>query len=54
MTRIEVARKGIITDEVKEVASAEGVSAEGLSTDIASGVSVIPINRKHSIKPIGS
>ncbi len=53
MTRIELARKGIITDEVKEVASSEGVSAEELSADIASGVSVIPINRKHSIKPIG-
>lgn len=53
MTRIELAKKGIITDEVKEVASAEGVSAEGLSADIASGVSVITVNRKHSIKPIG-
>ena len=53
MTRIELAKKGIITDEVKEVASIEGVSAEGLSVDIASGVSVIPINRKHGIKPIG-
>ncbi len=53
MTRIELAKKGIITDEVKEVASAEGVSAEGLSEDIASGVSVIPINRRHSIKPLG-
>src|SRR5512139_397874 len=53
MTRIELAKKGIMTDEVKEVALAEGVSAEGLSMDIASGVSVIPINRKHGIKPIG-
>jgi phosphomethylpyrimidine synthase len=53
MTRIETARKGIITDEAREVALAEGVSAEALSEDIASGVSVIPINRKHGIRPIG-
>lgn len=53
MTRIELARKGIITDEAREVALAEGVSAEALSEDIASGVSVIPINKKHGIKPIG-
>ncbi len=53
MTRIELAKKGIITDEVREVASAEGVTAEYLSGDIASGVSVIPINRRHEIKPIG-
>jgi phosphomethylpyrimidine synthase len=53
MTRIELAKKGVITDEVKEVASAEGVSAEELSRDIAAGVSVIPINRKRGIKPIG-
>jgi phosphomethylpyrimidine synthase len=53
MTRIELAKKGIITDEVREVASAEGVTAESLSGDIADGVSVIPINRRHGIKPIG-
>jgi phosphomethylpyrimidine synthase len=53
MTRIELAKKGTITDEVREVATAEGVSAEVLSEDIASGVSVIPINKRHGIKPIG-
>ncbi len=53
MTRIELAKKGIITDEVREVASAEGVTAESLSEDIAAGVSVIPINRNHGIRPIG-
>ncbi len=52
MTRIELARKGIVTEEVKEVAAAEGVAAEVLSADIASGVSVIPLNRNHGIKPI--
>jgi len=53
MTRIEAAKKGIITEEVKLVASDEGLTPEQLSQDIASGVSVIPINRNHKIKPLG-
>jgi len=53
MTRIESAKKGIITDEVRLVAAAEGISPEQLSEDIAAGVSVIPINRNHKITPIG-
>ena len=53
MTRIEHAKKGIITDEVRQVASSEGISPEKLSEDIASGVSVIPINKNHKITPIG-
>ena len=53
MTRIEMAKKGIITDEVKFVAAAEGISPEQLSEDIAAGVSVIPINRNHKITPLG-
>ncbi len=53
MTRMEVAKKGIITDEVRRVAAAEGLSPEQLSEDIASGVSTIPINRNHPITPIG-
>lgn len=53
MTRIELAKKGMITDEVKIVASTEGITPEQLSEDIASGVSVIPINRNHKIKPLG-
>ncbi|HBR22430.1 MAG TPA: phosphomethylpyrimidine synthase [Nitrospiraceae bacterium] len=53
MTRIELAKKGIITDEVKLVASDEGLTPEQLSGDIASGVSVIPININHKIKPLG-
>lgn len=53
MTRIELAKKGIITDEVKLVAAAEGLSPEQLSEDIASGVSVIPINKNRVITPIG-
>jgi phosphomethylpyrimidine synthase len=52
-TRIELARKGIITDEVKEVALDEQVSAEVLSQDIANGFSVISRNIRHKIKPLG-
>jgi phosphomethylpyrimidine synthase len=53
MTRIEMAKKGIITEEVKFVAAAEGISPEQLSEDIAAGVSVIPVNRNHKITPLG-
>jgi len=53
MTRIDLAKKGIVSDEVKEVALTEGVRPERLSEDIASGVSVIPINKNRKIKPIG-
>ncbi len=53
MTRIEYAKKGIITDEVRAVAAEEHLPADVLSRDIAEGVSVIPINIHHAIKPIG-
>jgi phosphomethylpyrimidine synthase len=53
MTRIELAKKGVVTDEVKLVASAEGLVPEQLSMDIAAGVSTIPINRNHGITPVG-
>lgn len=53
MTRIELAKKGIITEEVKLVAKDEGLTPEQLSEDIAAGVSVIPININHKIKPLG-
>jgi phosphomethylpyrimidine synthase len=53
MTRIESAKNGIITDEMKEVAIAEGISPEQLASDIAAGFTVIPINKIHRIKPIG-
>jgi phosphomethylpyrimidine synthase len=52
-TRIELARKGIITDEVKHAALSEGVSPEELSKDIATGQTVIPKNVNHDIKPLG-
>ncbi len=53
MTRIELAKKGIVTDEVRVVAAAEGITPEQLSEDIAAGTSVIPINVNHKISPIG-
>ena len=54
MTRIEAARKGIITDEVKQCAALEGVTPEQLSADIAEGLCVISrnINRKGA-RPLG-
>lgn len=52
-TRIDLAGKGIITDEVKQVALDEGIEPERLSRDIASGVSVISRNAFHDIKPLG-
>ncbi|MEK6672640.1 MAG: phosphomethylpyrimidine synthase ThiC [Nitrospirota bacterium] len=53
MTRIEAARKGIVTDEFRAVASAEGVSAEALVSDIAAGRTVIPVSSIHNIRPVG-
>jgi phosphomethylpyrimidine synthase len=52
-TRIESAKKGIITEEVKQVALIEGIEPEQLSQDIASGYSVISRNVNHKIKPLG-
>ena len=52
-TRIELARKGIITDEVKQVAAEEGIEPERLSMDIANGLTVISRNSNNDIKPLG-
>ena len=52
-TRIEFARKGLITDEVKQAALMEGIEPEQLSTDIAQGLTVITRNIKHDIRPLG-
>lgn len=53
MTRIEAAKKGIVTDEVKETALSEGMPSDKLAEDIATGLTVIPINGIRSIKPVG-
>ncbi len=53
MTRIEAARKGLITEEFEAVASLESLRVEDLASDIAEGRSVIPVNNTHNIKPVG-
>ncbi|MDA8155018.1 MAG: phosphomethylpyrimidine synthase ThiC [Actinomycetota bacterium] len=54
MTRIELARAGIISDEVRECAMLEGVDPEVLAQDIANGVSVIARNaaRNGKVPPL--
>ncbi|MBI5196938.1 MAG: phosphomethylpyrimidine synthase ThiC [Nitrospirae bacterium] len=52
MTRIELAKKGIITEEVKKAAASEGIAPEMLAEDIAEGVSVIARNINHDIAPV--
>ncbi|MCL4476613.1 MAG: phosphomethylpyrimidine synthase ThiC, partial [Nitrospirae bacterium] len=53
MTRIEMARKGFITEEMRSVALAESISAERLASDIAEGVTVISRNVLREITPLG-
>ncbi len=51
MTRIEEARRGNITDEVKAVAQAEGVEAEALAKQVAAGTVVITHNTQRASCP---
>ncbi len=53
MTRIEMAKKGIITDEFREVALNEGITTDKLIQHLAEGRSVIARNTHHTIKPVG-
>lgn len=53
MTRIELAKKGIITDEFKEVSLTENIPVEELTRDIADGRTVIARNNQHDIRPVG-
>ncbi len=53
MTRVELAKRGIISDEMKTVALAEHVSAEKLASDISEGLTVITRNTLHKIAPLG-
>jgi phosphomethylpyrimidine synthase len=52
MTRIESAKTGEITEEVRRCAELEGVSPEILTMDIAEGVTVILRNNIHRIEPV--
>lgn len=53
MTRIEYAKKGIITEEMERVAISENISPESLASDIAKGYTVITRNVLHNISPLG-
>jgi phosphomethylpyrimidine synthase len=53
MTRIELAKKGIITEEMEKVALSEGMPPGKLASDVAEGVTVITRNILHDITPLG-
>lgn len=54
MTQLEEARKGNVTDVMKQVAEEEGLSAEELLGLVAEGKVVVPVNPNHSpIHPVG-
>jgi len=54
MTLIESARKGVITEAMREVARTEKIDPEDLRVRVAEGSVVIPLNNKHSkIHPVG-
>ena len=46
-TQMEAAKKGMLTQEMKEVALHEGVSEVDLLSLISSGQAVIPANKRH-------
>jgi len=48
MTQLELARQGIISERMEEVARLEGLEAETIRRGVASGVIVIPANINHS------
>lgn len=53
MTRIEEAKKGNITEEMRRVAAAESIDPSALAADIAEGRTVISRNILHKIEPLG-
>ncbi|MEK6531226.1 MAG: phosphomethylpyrimidine synthase ThiC [Deltaproteobacteria bacterium] len=53
MTRIEAARNGVITDEMRDVAAREHVSPEHVRGSIEAGSIVITRNLKRQILPMG-
>lgn len=54
MTQLRLARKGIISPEMKDVAQNEGLSEDYVRTEIANGRLVITRNKKRcTIKPLG-
>lgn len=54
ITQMSMARRGIVTEEIRVVASKEGISAETLMQRVAKGTVAIPANPLHrSLDPIG-
>ncbi|MGO8915239.1 MAG: phosphomethylpyrimidine synthase ThiC, partial [Stellaceae bacterium] len=53
MTQIEAARKGIVTQQMLEVAEDEGLKPEEIRELIATGEVVIPRNVHHDFRAIG-
>ena len=53
MTLMEEAKRGIITEEIKEVAEAEKIDEEIIRRRVASGKIIIPRNPIHLPKPLG-
>jgi phosphomethylpyrimidine synthase len=54
MTQLELARTGVITQPIHEVAQTENVDPELLRGRVADGTVAIPLNKKHTnIHPVG-
>jgi phosphomethylpyrimidine synthase len=53
MTQIEAARKGIITQQILEVAEDEGLAPELIRQRVSTGEIVIPRNEHHEFRAIG-
>ena len=52
MTRVQQAKAGIITDEIKRASTLEGINPEKLCSLIADGTVVLVKNRLRSIEPL--
>jgi phosphomethylpyrimidine synthase len=53
MTQLEAARKGVITQQMIEVAEDEGLTPEEIRSLVATGEVVIPHNQHHDFRAIG-
>jgi phosphomethylpyrimidine synthase len=53
MTQLELARKGVISDQMREVAEDEGLPVEDIRDLVATGEMVIPHNIHHQFRGIG-
>ena len=53
MTQLQAARKGIVTDDMRQVAEYESKTPEWIRDEIAAGRIVIPRNIHHDFKLTG-